>query len=161
CATLGEFASHARGHAFDRGAGLPGRVWADRRPTWIADLAGDADFPRAAPAAEAGLHAAVAFAIEAGGQGLGGGGFPGGALPQPDAETLALLGGIAGQIGQFIERKRAEEALRRDRERLRAVIATQHAVATAPRDLAAVMNALVERTRELAGADGAVIELAE
>jgi PAS domain S-box-containing protein len=160
-ATHGEFARDGRGRVFDRGVGLPGRVWADPRPTWIADLAGDANFPRAALAAEAGLRAALALAIESGGQVLGVIDFLARALPRPDAETLALLGGIAGQIGQFIERKRAEEALRRDRERLRAVIATQHAVATAPRDLAAVMNTLVERARELTGADGAVIELAE
>jgi PAS domain S-box-containing protein len=161
CATHSEFARHSRGHCFDRGVGLPGRVWTDPRPTWIADLASDANFPRAAQAAKAGLHAALAIAIESSGQVLGVIEFLASVLPQPDAETLALLGGIAGQIGQFIERKRAEEALCRDRERLRAVIATQHAVATAPRDLATVMNTLVERTRELTGADGAVIELAE
>jgi PAS domain S-box-containing protein len=156
-----EFARQSRGHTFDRGVGLPGRVWTDPRPTWIADLASDANFPRATLAAKAGLHAGLAFAIESGGQVLGVIDFLARALPQPDTDTLALLGGIASQIGQFIERKRAEEALRRDRERLRAVIATQHAVATAPRDLPTVMNTLVERTRELTGADGAVIELAE
>ena len=140
----------------------PGRVWSDPRPTWIANLAADANFPRAPLAARAGLRAALAFAVETGGQVLGVIDF---LLrlrcQQPDAETLALLGGIAGQIGQFIERTRAEESLRRDRERLSGVIATQHAVATAPRDLATVMNTLVERTRELTSADGAVIELAE
>jgi PAS domain S-box-containing protein len=161
CLAHGEFARQSRGHTLDRGVGLPGRVWADPRPTWVADVAGDANFPRASLAAEAGLHAALAFAIESGGRVLGAIDFLARELPQPDAETLALLGGIAGQVGQFIERMRAEEALRRDRERLRAVIATQHAVATAPRDLATVMNTVVERTRELAGADGAVIELAE
>lgn len=160
-ATLTEFARQNREHTFDRGVGLPGRVWSNRQTAWIGDLASDTNFPRAALAAKAGLHAALGLAIESGAQVLGVLEFLARALPQPDAETLALLGGIAGQIGQFIERKRAEEALRKDRERLRAVIATQHAVATAPRDLATVMNTLVERTRELAGADGAVIELAE
>jgi PAS domain S-box-containing protein len=161
CSVHSEFARHTRGHDFDRGVGLPGRVWTDPRPTWIADLAGDPNFPRGALAAKAGLHAGLAFAIESGGQILGVIDFLARTLPQPDTDTLALLGGIAGQIGLFIERKRAEEALRKDRERLRAVIATQHAVATAPRDLATVMNTLVERTRELTDADGAVIELAE
>jgi signal transduction histidine kinase/HPt (histidine-containing phosphotransfer) domain-containing protein/ActR/RegA family two-component response regulator len=161
CPEYDEFAGQSRGHVFERGVGLPGRVWTDPRPTWIADLAGDANFPRAAQAMKEGLHAALAFAIESGGRVLGVIDFLSRALPQPDAETLELLGGIAGQVGHFIERKHAEEALRRDRERLRAVIATQHAVATAPRDLQTVMNTLVERTRELTGADGAVIELAE
>jgi PAS domain S-box-containing protein len=157
----GEFAHQSRGYTFDPGVDLPGRVWTDPRPTWIAELARESNFPRAALAAKAGLHAGLAFAIESGGQVLGVINFLARTLPQPDTDTLALLGGIAGQVGQFIERKRAEEALRRDRERLSAVIATQHAVATAPRDLATVMNTLVERTRELTGADGAVIELAE
>jgi PAS domain S-box-containing protein len=161
CPALSEFARLSRGHTLDPGVGLPGRVWTDPRPTWIADLAGDPDFSRAALVAKAGLTAGLAFAIESGGRVLGVIDFLARALPQPDTDTLALLGGIAGQIGQFIERKRAEEALHRDRERLRAVIDTQHAVATAPRDLTTVMNTLVERTRELTGADGAVIELAE
>jgi PAS domain S-box-containing protein len=156
-----EFARHSRGHMLARGAGLPGRVWTDPRPTWIADLAGAANFPRAGLAIKAGLHAALAFAIESGGQVLGVMDFLARALPEPDEDTLALLGCIAGQIGQFVERKRAEEALCRDRERLSDIIVTQHAIATAPRDLATVMNTLVERARELAGADGAVIELAE
>ena len=46
----------------------------------------------------------------------------------------------------FIERSRAEETLS---ERLRAVIATQHAVATAPCDFTTVMNTVVERAREI------------
>ena len=156
-----EFALKSGDLTFDRGVGLPGRVWTDPRPTWIADLSHDPNFPRAALAARAGLRAGLAFAVETGGQVLGVIDFLSGVLPEPDADTLALLGGIAGQIGQFIERMRAEESLRRDRERLSAVIATQHAVATAPRDLTTVMNTLVERTRELTGADGAVIEIAE
>jgi PAS domain S-box-containing protein len=161
CPAQSEFARHSRENALDRGIGLPGRVWANPRSTWIADLVGDPNFPRGPLAERAGLRAGLAFPIESGGQVVGVIGFMAGALPQPDADTLALLGGIAGQIGQFIERKRAEEALRRDRERLSAVIATQHAVATAPRDLPTVLNTVVERARELTGADGAVIELAE
>jgi PAS domain S-box-containing protein len=160
-APLSEFARRSRGQILDRGVGLAGRVWNHPQPTWIANLDSDANSPHAALAAKAGLHAAVAFAIESAGQVLGVMDFLSGALPQPDADTRALLGGIAGQIGQFIERKRAEVALDRDRERLRAIIATQHAVATAPRDLTTVMNTLVDRARELTDADGAVIELAE
>jgi signal transduction histidine kinase/response regulator RpfG family c-di-GMP phosphodiesterase len=158
---LSEFASHSRLHAFDRGSGLPGRAWLHRRPTWIADLGRDTNFPRAEAAAKAGLGAALALPIETSGQVLGVMDFLARTLAEPDPDTLALLSSIAGQIGQFIERKIAEETLGRDRERLRAIIATQHAVATAPRDLSTVMNTLVERARELTGADGAVIELAE
>jgi transcriptional regulator with GAF, ATPase, and Fis domain len=84
------------------------------------------------------------------------------AIHEPSQAEAARHEEIERQLKeQLIERKRAEEALERDRERLRAIIATQHAVATAPRDLQTVMNTLVERARELTGADGAVIELAE
>jgi signal transduction histidine kinase/DNA-binding NarL/FixJ family response regulator len=159
--TYDEFIHLSRACTFDRGVGLPGRVWTDARPTWIADVAADTSFPRAALAEKAGLRAALAFAVESGGQVLGVIDFLSGTLPEPDADTLALLGGIAGQIGQYIERTRAEDSLRRDRERLSAIIATQHAVATAARDLATVMNTICERTHELTGADGGVIELAE
>lgn len=82
-------------------------------------------------------------------------------LQARDVVAALMEGTEHVQTGKSVERSGAEESLRRDRERLSAIIATQHAVATAARDLATVMNTICERTRELTGADGGVIELAE
>jgi len=48
-----------------RGEGLPGRVWRLGRPARIADLAADANFPRAEAARAAGLCCALALPVRA------------------------------------------------------------------------------------------------
>ncbi len=101
-----------RSRTFTHGVGLPGRVWSNARPVWIADVTQDANFPRAAIAAREGLHAAFCFPILLGSQVLGVLEFFSHEIQQPDARLLEMMGAIGSQIGQFIERKNAEDALR-------------------------------------------------
>ena len=65
------------------------------------------------------------------------------------------------QIQDIEERKQAEAALREDAERLSAIIATQRAIVLAEPDQESVMTLIVERSRELTDADGAVVEMIE
>src|SRR5687768_17239420 len=58
-----DFDAASRRTSFERGAGLPGRVWATGQPAWIPDVVHDTNFPRAAVAAQEGLHAAFGFPI--------------------------------------------------------------------------------------------------
>src|SRR5687767_3830680 len=109
-----EFEAVCRQRTFARGVGLPGRVWADARPAWIPDIVRDPNFPRAPIAAGEGLHAAFGFPILLGGEVLGAMEFFSREIAQPDADLLQMLGSIGSQIGQFLERRRAEK----DRERL-------------------------------------------
>src|ERR1043166_6924172 len=51
---------------FERGVGLPGRVWGKNAPAWIVDVTKDGNFPRAKFAAEHGLKAAFGFPIRDG-----------------------------------------------------------------------------------------------
>jgi PAS domain S-box-containing protein len=92
-------------------AGLPGRVWSSRAPAYIPDVVQDANFPRAPIAAREGLHTAFAFPILLGGDVLGVMEFFSREIRQPDPDLLTMMATIGSQIGQFIERKRAEEAL--------------------------------------------------
>jgi PAS domain S-box-containing protein len=93
------------------GVSLPGRVWSKGKPEWISDLADDPNFLRAPAALRAGLRGAAAFPILLGSEVLGVMIFFTRDASRPDDESLALFASIGNQIGQFIERKRAESKL--------------------------------------------------
>ena len=68
---------------------------------------------------------------------------------------------VADLETEVAERKRAEDALRLDGERFSAIIATQYDIATAERDLPAIMELIVARTQSLTGASGAILQRIE
>ncbi|MGH8728063.1 MAG: GAF domain-containing protein [Burkholderiales bacterium] len=107
-----EFESATRARTFARGEGLPGRVWESGEPAWIDGVAEDANFPRAASAGHAGLHAAFAFPVRLGPVVLGVFEFFSREARKPDAALLKVFATIGGQIGQFIERRQAEETIK-------------------------------------------------
>ena len=113
------FVEPSRGMSFAAGQGLPGRVWASGRPAWIDDLAEDAGFVRRPLAERVGLRHGFGFpvAAEAG---------PIGVIvmfardSQPADDTLLdVLSSLGRQLGLFVERKRAEAALRESEARFR------------------------------------------
>jgi PAS domain S-box-containing protein len=108
---LAKFDAASRQTRFAPGIGLPGRVWASGVPAWIPDVVKDANFPRATTADAEGLHGALGFPIVLGSHVLGVMEFFSQTIQEPDAELLSLLATVGSQIGQFIERKRAEEEL--------------------------------------------------
>jgi PAS domain S-box-containing protein len=108
-----EFEALSRDTTFGRGIGLPGRVWQTGRPSFITDVLVDNNFPRASIAARDGLHAAFGVPVRLGDEILGVMEFFSREIREPDAELLAILDTIGSQIGQFIERRRAEELLDR------------------------------------------------
>ncbi|MBV9623002.1 MAG: response regulator [Acidobacteria bacterium] len=111
-ARIEEFDRATRTQTFSAGVGLPGRVWAQAQAAWIDDAGLDANFPRAAIAAKEGLHAAFGFPILLGTEVLGVLEFFSHEIQRPEAKLLEMLGAVGSQIGQFIERKNAEDALR-------------------------------------------------
>jgi PAS domain S-box-containing protein len=111
-ANVNEFSALTRSHTFDRGIGLPGRVWQEIAPLWIEDLAVDPNFPRAPIATKEGLRSAFGLPILLADEVLGVLEFFSPEIRQPDTKLLNLLSAIGSQIGQFIERTEAEAALR-------------------------------------------------
>jgi len=118
-AEAGEFESICYERTFSPGIGLPGRVWTSLKPVWIPDVTKDDNFPRAPLAVSAGLHGAFAFPILSGEKLIGVMEFFSHEIREPNDALLAMVGGIGSQIGQFLEQKRAEEALRQSEEQLR------------------------------------------
>ena len=114
-----EFADASRSYTFAPGIGLPGRVWASKEPAWIVDVTQDANFPRAPMAAKAGLRSAFAVPLCLGSDILGVMEFFSRERRPPDDELLQMVATLGSQLGQFLERKHAEEALREGEERLR------------------------------------------
>jgi PAS domain S-box-containing protein len=109
--SIGEFERTSRELTFEKGSGLPGRIWATGEPVWIPNVLDDKNFPRSAVAATAGLHAAFGFPILVGKEVIGTVEFFNREIRQPDPELLRMMASIGGQIGQFQERKRAEGEL--------------------------------------------------
>ena len=121
-AGLERFEAVCRQNRYARGVGLPGRVWASGEPTWIRDVVGDPNFPRAALAREVGLRAAFGFPILLGGETIGVIEFFSPEIQKPDADLLKTLATLGSQMGQYIERQRAEEALHESMERVRLLL---------------------------------------
>jgi PAS domain S-box-containing protein len=108
-----EFDAASRATAFKRGVGLPGRVWATAKPSWIEDVVGDPNFPRAPIAEREGLHGAVAFPVVLRGDVVNVMEFFSQDVRRPDEELLATLRTVGQQIGMFTDRRRAQDELDR------------------------------------------------
>jgi PAS domain S-box-containing protein len=105
-------------HIFALGQGLPGRVWKTGKPTWISDVLRETNFPRADAASKVGFHGAFGFPIKVGTEVEGIIELYSRAIEEPDEELLKMVTDIGLKIGQFGERARAEEALRRTEAQL-------------------------------------------
>ncbi|MHC5818511.1 MAG: response regulator [Nostoc sp.] len=98
---------------FAPGIDLPGRVWANADPIWIADVLKDQNFLRFQIASEAELHGAFGFAIRSRKKILGVITCFSHEIQQPDPDLAKVMNSIGEQVGQFIERKQSEEQIQR------------------------------------------------
>ena len=101
------------GPGFDGGVGLPGRVLASGEPAWVADVREDPAFGRPGGDAAAGIRAAAAFPIT-GTRGVRGVIELFSRRPRPpDPSLMQAMTSVGRYVGQHMERRRAEEAVRR------------------------------------------------
>ncbi len=115
-AGMDEFLEAARKTPLALGVGLPGRIWARRKPAWIEDVTKDANFPRAQVAAASGLHTGFAFPISYKGELSGFLEFFSPEIHKEDPELIRMGVALGSQIGQFTTRKQAEADLRRAKQ---------------------------------------------
>lgn len=111
--SLPAFNAASRSTTFSKGVGLPGRVWASAEPAWLPDVPSDGNFPRASIASQEGLHTAFGFPISIHGTVVGVMEFFSRDIREPDEALLGMLRRVGEQIGQFMERRHAEEELQR------------------------------------------------
>ena len=118
------FSRMTREMQFDRGIGLPGRIWSTGRAAWIEDVADDLNFPRIAVARKEGLHGAFGFPIVHHGEVLGVVEFFHRSVIAPDRDLLETAQAIGSQIGQFMARTRVETTAARSESQTRAMVET-------------------------------------
>ncbi|VAX31560.1 BarA sensory histidine kinase (= VarS = GacS) [hydrothermal vent metagenome] len=97
--------------SFEKGEGLPGRVWDSIKPYWIQNVSQDTNFPRASVADEINIHGGFGFPI-----------FSEEKLwgvmevftidqADPDDNLIRLLEDMGSQFGQFMQRIESEMEL--------------------------------------------------
>ena len=103
-----EFETASRTRAFARGVGFPGVIWAAGTSQLVTDLPKE-NLPRSELAAQTNLHSAFGFPIKLGEEVSGVMEFFAQERQTPDSSLLAVMSAIGNQIGQFVERKRAQQ----------------------------------------------------
>ena len=106
------------------GAEIPGAVVAGGRPITVGDVSAFPGFARRAAAVRTGLRSAAAFPLIVGRRVSGVMEFLSQHSITLDEDQLAVMADLGAQVGQFVERMRAEDALRASLDRLGEIAAT-------------------------------------
>jgi PAS domain S-box-containing protein len=110
---LRSFVETTKRAAFGPGEGLPGEVWRSGKAMWLAQVPSDSNFSRREQAAVAELESGMAFPIANEGQMFGVLEFFTRRRLVFDEVLLNMMTAIGSEIGQFTQRRDAEEQLRR------------------------------------------------
>jgi PAS domain S-box-containing protein len=105
---LDAFAKATRELVLGPGDGIPGRAWAQGAAIWIENLQRERELPRRTAAARAGLLSAVCVPVRCEGELVGALELISVQTRRRERDLLAMLDATASQLGQFVERKRAE-----------------------------------------------------
>jgi PAS domain S-box-containing protein len=105
---LDAFADTTRGLQLGPGEGLPGRAWAQGTSIWVENVQREREAARRNVAARASLLSAVCVPVRCEGELVGALELFSTQTRRRERDLLGMLDATASQLGQFVERKRAE-----------------------------------------------------
>jgi PAS domain S-box-containing protein len=123
---LEDFDAYMKQLEYKPGEDLAGRVWQSERTIIVKEISKDAQFSQAAACRAQGFQSAMGFPLVVRGQAVGCMEFIGHQLLNSDERLSVLFDSLGSSIGQFMERKRAEDdqlRLRKERESFLAILA--------------------------------------
>ena len=97
--------------SFPPGAGLPGRAVEGGRSEWISDITAELSVPGSALLQRQGLRAAICVPITIEGRACGAIAFFSREPRPPEDGLIDLLDAMGAQVGQFLQRRKAEERI--------------------------------------------------
>jgi diguanylate cyclase (GGDEF)-like protein/PAS domain S-box-containing protein len=112
---VARFVAGSREITYAAGVGLAGQVWQSAKPLWASDIFKDARVAQSKLARDTGMHGAFVFPITSEGKVVGVLTFTSREVREPDERLLRAIHVIGSQIGQYLQRKQAEEEHRRFR----------------------------------------------
>jgi two-component system sensor kinase FixL len=121
-AAMERFEREGYAYTFGWDEGLPGRAWASLAPRWIEDVRQDPNYPRAELAKDSGLRTGIAFPLTVGGALRGVIEVYPTRPGAPDDSLLSTMAMLGTELGQFLDRQRAEAATRKSEARERAIM---------------------------------------
>jgi PAS domain S-box-containing protein len=104
------FAEASRQHEYAPGQGMPGRVYAFRRPVWASNVSAEGRSSRATQALRSGLMTAVAFPIAWGDDCAGVLEFFSTGIHEHNGEVAAMFATVGGQFAQYLQRRHEQAA---------------------------------------------------
>ena len=116
-----EFVARSASMSLDRGRGLTGSVLASGEPVWSSNTAEDGRVAFPQVWRGTGLRGGIAFPVLAEGRIIGVLNFASPEVREPDQRLLDASRVIGSQVGQFLQRKQAEAALRESEIRFRSL----------------------------------------
>jgi diguanylate cyclase (GGDEF)-like protein/PAS domain S-box-containing protein len=114
------FIADSRQLELSPGVGLVGSAWESGRPLWVADAQRD---PRARLAPRGWSRASFICPVRSEGRIAGILALVSRNVREPDEPFMQAVGVIAGQVGQFVQRKQAEQVVRESEGRFRSLTA--------------------------------------
>ena len=115
------FLEGSRDVTYAKGVGLSGGVWESGEPLWVSDALTDSRSAHRDLARATGMRGAFVFPVIAEGITIGALGFNSRVVRKPDDALMQAIRVIGSQIGQFVQRKQAEDVMRESEARFRSL----------------------------------------